>query len=316
MGPLPGAGAEEIAAGWPAQVPAGQRMVPLMRSAQPARAPSSAATPRALASAGALQGANQEPHASSHSHRHPVCAQGLLQSGHCVSAVRVPVCPVCVYINTQRIQRAECISSLSPSQRRPVELCCALFVGPVRHFVWHLMGSEVCTEVSAVVAQRKGLCAPLVLGPCAMAVSVRAAPFLAFNLLQLFLPDLWTPLTYPSDIYPWRAGTVPLPFPLPSSWSFLRSPWTPAAGCEAAVGYPCPGPQEEENDALPSPEHCRATGQFGSPSLSRGFRGVFGDRDEFFQPNPVELGERLQMPALVINPVLEAKERARRGGSG
>lgn len=238
---------------------------------------------------------------------------GVPQSGYCVSAVKVPVCPVCVY--TRCIQQAECISSFSPSQRRPVELCCALFVGPVRHFAWHLMGSEVCTEVSAVVAQRKGLCAPLVLGPCAMAVCVRAAPFLAFNLLQLFLPDLWTPLTYPSDIYPWRAGTVPLPFPLPSSWSFLRSPRTPAAGCEAAVGHPCPGPQEEK-DALPSPGHCRATGQFGSPSLSGGFKSVFGDSDEFFQPNPVELGERLRMAALVINTVLEAKERARRGGSG
>lgn len=97
MGPLPGAGAEEIAARWPAQVPAGQRMVPLMRSAQPARAPSSAATPRALASAGALQGANQEPHASSHSHRHPVCAQGCPSQGIVFLLSECQYAP-CVYI--------------------------------------------------------------------------------------------------------------------------------------------------------------------------------------------------------------------------
>lgn len=211
---------------------------------------------------------------------------------HCVPAVSVQACPVYIYINIQCIQQVKCISSFSLSQRRPVELCRAMFVplskGPVWHFAWHLMGSEVCTKVSAVRAPRKGPSAPLVCGPCAMAVCVRATPFLAFNLLQLFLPDLWTPLTYPSDIYPWRAGTVPLAFPLPSPWSFLGSPWTPAARCEAAVGYPRPGPGDEEDDALPSLGHCSTPGQFDFPRLGRRFRGVLGGNEELFQPNPAK----------------------------
>lgn len=208
--------------------------------------------------------------------------------------------PVPQHINIQCIQQVKCISSFSLFQRRPVELCRAMFVplSKGRHFAWHLMGSEVCTKVSAVQAPRKGPSTPLVCGPCAMAVCVRATPFWAFNLLQLFLPDLWTPLTYPSDIYPWRAGTVPLAFPLPSPWSFLGSPWTPTAGCEAAVGYPHPRPGYEEDDALPSPGHCSA-GQFDFSRLSRGFTGVPGGSEELFQPNPVEprKGYRCQQQA-------------------
>lgn len=63
-----------------------------------------------------------------------------------------------------------------------MELCHAVFVplseAPVRHLAWHLMSSEVCTEVSAAVAPGDRLSAPLILGPCAMAVCVRGSPVL------------------------------------------------------------------------------------------------------------------------------------------
>lgn len=59
-----------------------------------------------------------------------------------------------------------------------MELCHAMFVPlseePVRHRAWHLMSSEVCIRVPEAVA----LTAPLVLGPCAMAVCVRGSPVL------------------------------------------------------------------------------------------------------------------------------------------
>lgn len=63
-----------------------------------------------------------------------------------------------------------------------MELGHAVFVplseGPLQHLAWHHTSSEVCTEVSAVVALGDETSAPLICGPCAMAVCVRGSPVL------------------------------------------------------------------------------------------------------------------------------------------
>ena len=183
---LPGTGTEEIAARWPARPHQGDGQFPRCGALRLPIHPGSAgcggpslllATLRGAGQCwGFRRAANWEPHQPlSSSHRQPMCAKG------CPSIV-CPKCALCIYIDIWCIQQAECISSFSPSGRRPVELCHAVFVplseGPVRHLAWHLMSSEVCTEVSAAVAPGDGLSAPLVLGPCAMAVCVRGCPVL------------------------------------------------------------------------------------------------------------------------------------------
>lgn len=139
---------------------------------------------------------------------------------------------------------------------------------------------------------------------------------MAFNLLQLFLPDLWTPLTYPSDIYPWRAGTVPLAFPS----SFLMELSQVSLDTHDRVqgrlwGQPMPQGQEEEEEKEENEAVLPTWALQGSwrawfpwPWQGLGTIRFRGKVDELFELNLV------QMPMLGRNTVLEAKEGARRDG--
>lgn len=121
-----------------------------------------------------------------------------------------------------------------------------------------------------------------------------------FNLLQLFLPDLWTPLTYPSDIYPWRAGTVPLAFPS----SFLTELSQVSLDAHGRVrgrlwGHPAPGASGRSRSRrrwrrrrqCSRAGHGRAVGELASPGPGRGSGTISFRRkvDELFEPNLVEL---------------------------